>query len=145
MIEFVKEYWHFFVAALILLALIAYWIVEIVRSKKEKEKELDQMEAKLEELDQVEEKQKEKVEEKQPKAKLEKKQEEKAPEVEGKVGDYMVSYDEDKKDWVVKREGGKRATKRTKTKQEALDYVKQLTQNQEVDVIVKKKDGEVQK
>jgi hypothetical protein len=149
MIEFVKQNWQFFVAGIILLALTAYWIFEVVRSKRAKERELNEMEAKLEELEE-EEKQPVKDSPKQEKAKAEKvvatpSKTNKPVEPEVKEGDYMVSYDDEKKDWVVKKQGSKRATKRTKTKQEALDVVKKLTENQEVDVVVKKKDGNVQK
>lgn len=38
--------------------------------------------------------------------------------------DYNISYDKEKDDWVVKKIGAKRASKRCKTKEEALEAVK---------------------
>ena len=51
-------------------------------------------------------------------------------------GNYDISYDAEAKQWVVKRESNARATKRTKTKQEAIDYAKPLAEKQEVKLIV---------
>lgn len=115
--EFIKEYWQFFAAGLILIALIAYWIFDVVRAKKAKEKQLEEMEAKLKEEEVV----KEPVEEVKAEEKKEEKQE----------NDYMISYDKEKKDWVVKKRGSKRATKRTKTKKEAQELVKSLTEKKD--------------
>ncbi len=160
MIEFITQYWRFFVAGLILIALIAYWIFDVVRTKKAKERQLDEMEAKLrqeEALNQESENNepkakepkeitKEETAEEKPEEKPEETVEEKpAKEEEKKAGIYMISYDKEKKDWVVKRRGSKRATKRTKTKKEALDLVKSLTESQDVGYVVKKKDGKFQK
>lgn len=51
-------------------------------------------------------------------------------------GNYDISYDAEAKQWVVKRESNERATKRTKTKQEAIDYAKPLAEKYEVKLIV---------
>ena len=58
-------------------------------------------------------------------------------------GDYEISYDAEAKQWVVKRETNARATKRTKTKQEAIDYAKPLAEKYEVKLVIHtKKDSE---
>lgn len=179
MIEFITQYWHFFVAGLILIALITYWVVDVIRNKKAKEKELNELEAKLateEETTQekeikeepvvlkektpakqkkvvaekVEEPAKEEqvvepVEEEQPVEETKEVEPSEKEEEEKKLGSYMISYDKEKKEWVIKRRGSQRATKRTKTKKEALDLVEKLSQNQEVGFTVKKKDGKFQK
>lgn len=51
-------------------------------------------------------------------------------------GNYDISYDAESKQWVVKRESNARATKRTKTKQQAIDYAKPLAEKHEVKLIV---------
>lgn len=51
-------------------------------------------------------------------------------------GNYDISYDAESKQWVVKRESNARATKRTKTKQEAIDYAKPLAEKYEVKLII---------
>ncbi len=51
-------------------------------------------------------------------------------------GNYDISYDAEAKQWVVKRESNARATKRTKTKQQAIDYAKPLAEKHEVKLIV---------
>lgn len=58
---------------------------------------------------------------------------------------YIVVYDAEKFDWVVKKEGSERATKRCHTKQEALTVIENLAKKSELKVTVAKKDGEVQK
>jgi hypothetical protein len=60
-------------------------------------------------------------------------------------GNYIITYDKQTKEWVVKRQGGARASKRTKTKKEAMEVVKKLSTNQDVEYLVKKKDGKFQK
>ena len=57
---------------------------------------------------------------------------------------YIVFYDPEKLDWVVKREGNERATKRCRTKQEALEVIESLASNNVLKVTVSKKDGEIQ-
>ena len=58
---------------------------------------------------------------------------------------YMVVYDKENKDWVVRKTDSERASKRCKTKAEALEVVTRLSENQELSVSVKKKDGKFQK
>jgi outer membrane biosynthesis protein TonB len=57
---------------------------------------------------------------------------------------YIVVYDSKKLDWVVKREGNERATKRCRTKQEAMEVIESLASNNVLKVTVSKKDGEIQ-
>lgn len=66
-------------------------------------------------------------------------------EVKVKNQKYMVTYDKERKDWVIKKTGGARASKRCKTKKEAMEIVERLAENQELNVSVKKKDGKFQK
>jgi len=55
-------------------------------------------------------------------------------------GDYDISFDAEAKQWVVKRTNLSRAAKRTKTKQEAIDYAKPLADKNGVKLIVHTKD-----
>ncbi len=58
---------------------------------------------------------------------------------------YMVTYDKERKDWVVKKTGAARASKRCKTKKEAMEVAEKLAETQELNISVKKKDGKFQK
>ena len=58
---------------------------------------------------------------------------------------YMVTYDKEHKDWVVKKTGAARASKRCKTKKEAMEVAEKLAESQELNISVKKKDGKFQK
>ena len=49
-----------------------------------------------------------------------------------------------KNGWAVKREGSKRSSKITKTKQEAIDAGRAIAKNQRVEVITQRKDGTIQ-
>ena len=62
-----------------------------------------------------------------------------------KAQKYMVIYDKEKKDWVVKKTGAQKASKRCKTKKEAMEVVTRLADNQELNISVKKKNGKFQK
>ena len=62
-----------------------------------------------------------------------------------KAQKYMVTYDKEKKDWVVKKTGAQKASKRCKTKKEAMEVVTRLADNQELNISVKKKNGKFQK
>ena len=65
----------------------------------------------------------------------EEKVEEKVEEPE-ESGNYQITYDADAKQWVVRRENSLRATKRTRTKQEAIDFAKPLAEKHEVKLII---------
>jgi len=58
---------------------------------------------------------------------------------------YMVTYDKEKKDWVIKKTGSTRASKRCKTKKEALEIAEHLAASQDMNLSIKKKDGKFQK
>lgn len=58
---------------------------------------------------------------------------------------YMVIYDKEKKDWVIKKTGALKASKRCKTKKEALEFVEKYAENQDLNISIKKKDGKFQK
>lgn len=90
-----------------------------------------------------EKKQTKKVEEKKKCApkKVEKKAEEKPK----RKQVYMVTFDKEEREWVIKKTGADRASRRCKTKQEALEIVDKLSENQDLGVSVKKKDGKFQK
>ena len=70
---------------------------------------------------------------------------EQAEEVKVKNQKYMVVYDKEKKDWVIKKTGAAKASKRCKTKKEALEFVEKYAENQDLNVSIKKKDGKFQK
>jgi len=58
---------------------------------------------------------------------------------------YSVTYDKESSDWVVKKSGATRASKRCKTKAEALEVVGKLSKSNDANVSVHKKDGKFQK
>ncbi len=58
---------------------------------------------------------------------------------------YMVTYDKEHEEWVVKKTGASRASKRCKTKKEAMEVAEKLAQSQDLNITVKKKDGKFQK
>jgi hypothetical protein len=150
MAKFFVDYWQFFVAGLIVLGLIVYWVVEFILSKKAKQRELEQL---LLQADQAEQEQTTEQAENQS---VQQEQEIEAEKVEADAesvaednkkskGNYIITYDKQTKEWVVKRLGSARASKRTKTKKEAMEVVKKLSTNQDVEYLVKKKDGKFQK
>lgn len=51
-------------------------------------------------------------------------------------GNYEISFEAETKKWVVKREANTRATKKTKTKQEAIDFAKPLAEKNGVKLII---------
>ena len=61
------------------------------------------------------------------------------------VSKYRVLYDKTKKEWVVKKEGATRATKRCKTKEEAIEFAKKCTIDAEIGNTFHQKDGKFQK
>ena len=61
------------------------------------------------------------------------------------VSKYKVLFDKVKKDWVVKKEGATRATKRCKTREEAIEFAKKCTIDSELGLTFHKKDGKFQK
>lgn len=58
---------------------------------------------------------------------------------------YRVVFDKEDSLWKIKKDGAKRIITSYKTKQEALDKVQALSKNQEINFVVKKKDGKFQK
>lgn len=58
---------------------------------------------------------------------------------------YRVVYDKNQKNWVVKIDGGKRASKRCATKAEALEVAKTLAKKKDADLSIHKKNGKFQK
>lgn len=75
----------------------------------------------------------------------EKAKEEKVEEKMERKQKYMVIYDKENKDWVVKKTDSSRASKRCKTKAEALEVATRLSESQDLSLTVKKKDGKFQK
>ncbi|MCL2798085.1 MAG: DUF2188 domain-containing protein [Firmicutes bacterium] len=60
-------------------------------------------------------------------------------------GVYEVVYDQEKEDWVVRKRGNQRATRRCSTKQEAVKVSRELATNQNAGLAIHKKDGKFQK
>ncbi len=58
---------------------------------------------------------------------------------------YRVLYDKEEKVWTIKKDGAKRIIAKLATKEEALNRVKELSTNNEVNYVVYKKDGKFQK
>lgn len=48
------------------------------------------------------------------------------------------------KGWAVKGEGNTKYTKITNTKQEAIDYAREIAKNQEAELVIHGKDGKIQ-
>lgn len=58
---------------------------------------------------------------------------------------YRVVYDKDNGKWNIKKDGADRIIDSKLTKQEALDRVKKLSDNNDTKFIVHKRDGKFQK
>lgn len=58
---------------------------------------------------------------------------------------YRVVYDKEQKNWIVRIDGGQRASKRCATKEEALKVAKDLAKKKDADLSVHKKNGKFQK
>ena len=116
-------------------------VKEPVKAKKVvKEKTEEPVEAKKPKATKVK-----KEEVKQEPAKEEIKEEPEAEEKKERAQKYMVTYDKEQKDWVVKKTGASRASKRCKTKKEAMEVAERLAESQDLNLTVKKKDGKFQK
>ena len=61
------------------------------------------------------------------------------------LGVYRVLPNEADHTWVIKRDGAERIIDSFHTKEEALERVKKLSENQDVGFTVSKKDGKFQK
>ena len=64
---------------------------------------------------------------------------------EEKQGIYRVIFDSEDKQWKIKRDGAKRVIDSFATKDEALNRVKELSDNNNVAYVVYKRDGKFQK
>ena len=58
---------------------------------------------------------------------------------------YRVVYDKEARVWVIKKDGAKRNIASFATKDEALSRVKELSESQDLNFVVHKKDGKFQK
>ena len=141
--EFLKEYWWCFVVLAIIIAIVIVGLVIGIKTRKEentetKEQNKDTKEKKVETVkdNNIETLEENKNDEnivnedkstKQTKAR------------------YVVTYDKEAKQWVVKKTNSQRASKRCKTKAEALEVAERLSKNKELALTVKKKDGKFQK
>ena len=109
---------------------------EVKETKKKKETKNQE---KIEE--ETKEKKQMKKEEKKPVKKVEPKKVEEKKESET----YRVVYDKEQKNWIVKIDGGERASRRCATKEEALKVAKDLAKKKDADLSVHKKNGKFQK
>ena len=60
-------------------------------------------------------------------------------------GVYMVTYDKASKEWIVRKTGAQRASKRCRTKKQAVKVAEHLATTQDLNITVKKKNGKFQK
>ena len=112
------------------------------QSKEQKEKVKKQKPEKQSKMTEgKEEKEQMKKEEKNPAKKAEQKKVEEKKESER----YRVVFDKEQKNWVVKIDGGERASRRCATKEEALKVAKDLAKKKDADLSVHKKNGKFQK
>ncbi len=58
---------------------------------------------------------------------------------------YRIMYDKETKTWEIRKDNAKRVIRRVKTKKEALEIAQELSKNQDLNLIVHKKDGKFQK
>lgn len=58
---------------------------------------------------------------------------------------YRVSYNKEDRKWVITKDGAARVIASYATKAEAMERVKTLSENQEINFVVKKKNGKFQK
>ena len=58
---------------------------------------------------------------------------------------YRVVFNKDSRKWLITKEGAAKTIASFNTKAEALDRVKQLSVNQDLNFVVKKKNGKFQK
>ena len=58
---------------------------------------------------------------------------------------YRVSFDKENKKWLITKDGAQRTIASFATKAEAMDRVKELSSNQDLSFVVKKKNGKFQK
>lgn len=84
------------------------------------------------------------TEKKVAKPKTEKVESEAKPEKEQKVS-YGVTYDKENREWVVRKSGSSRASKRCATKEEALEVAEKLSKQNNATLRVHKKNGKFQK
>lgn len=83
--------------------------------------------------------------EKPKKAKPEKKASEKQEPAKGARPSYRVIYDMSEKVWLIKKDGAKRVIRKVSTKAEATKIAKELSENQNLNLTIHKKDGKFQK
>lgn len=76
--------------------------------------------------------------------KLEKQQKDKQEKPKAKAS-YRVVYDSVEKVWLIKKDGAKRIIRKVATKAEATKVAKELSENQNLNLILHKKDGKFQK
>lgn len=130
-------------------------VVEDKASKKDEKEETGSKTAESNKLEKEEIKPTEsKVEKKNEKAETkekveptedEKKEEKMTKETAKSDETYRVVYDKEEKNWIVRIDGGKRASRRCATKAEALEVAKDLAKKKNADLSVHKKNGKFQK
>ena len=57
----------------------------------------------------------------------------------------MITFDKEEKLWVVRKTNAKKASKKFKTKTDAVEYAARLSEERGMSLTVKKKDGKFQK
>ena len=139
-----------FVVSLVVVVAAAVVVVVVppsdVDSLAEDEAEADEPLNK--EIKDVKKPKKKKVTKKSPTAKAQGERKMKEKKVEPKKLDnetYRVVYDKEQRNWIVKIDGGQRASKRCATKAEALEVAKSLAKKKDADLSVHKKNGKFQK
>ena len=158
--DFLKEYWPLLVC--VVLIIVAVVLLVIFRDKKEEPTQTQTLSKENDDkaTNDTETKTETKTTEKAQEESLPENQEEANEnavdsEAETKENDneakkdaykkYMVTYDKEAKQWVVKKTGASRASKRCKTKKEAMEVAEKLAESQDLNLTVKKKDGKFQK
>ena len=58
---------------------------------------------------------------------------------------YRILYDRETRTWEVRKDNAKRVIRRVRTKREALEIAQELSQKQDLNLVVHKKDGKFQK
>lgn len=156
--EFLKQYWWCFVILAVVVALVIIALVIGYKSRKqiteEKEKSqkseektkesVENIEKSTENTEKIENNDAEETNTTNENNEVED-DKESAPKEKRTKQRYIVTYDKEAKQWVVKKTDSQRASKRCKTKAEALEVAERLSESQDLSLTVKKKDGKFQK
>ncbi len=164
MLDLLKDNWYWILIAVIVIVVLI--VVICLRPKKDKTANMEEKVENDKNVETIEQPQEEPVENKEEPSEVnedeeqddeeeitfesteeldeEVSQEEKTKEA-TRPKQYRISYDREQKMWLIKKDGAKRVIRKTKTKSEAVEIAKTMCNNQDLNLVVQKKDGKFQK